>query len=114
MNDLARNFARRAEEQAAASASLFEADDFTVNQKKQALFIVGKMTANLLHVLSELTAYLRATDQLDEMAIRRKEIMEKSNDIRIAAARAASTGNWDEFDRLTGLAESGSPAGDDA
>ena len=113
MNSLARDFTRRAEEQTKSAVTLFEAADFAINPKNQALFVVGKTTANLFHALAELTAYLGATDQLDEMAARRKEIMEKSNAIRTAAARAAATENWDEFDRLTGITESGPSAGDD-
>lgn len=96
MNDLARDFMRRAEEQAKSAATLFEGADFAVSPKNQALFIVGKTTANLFHALAELVAYLGAADQLDEVAARRKEIMERNNAIRIAGA----AGKWDEFDRL--------------
>lgn len=112
MNDLARDFERRAKEQAEAAVTLFDASDFSVDAHKQSLFIVAKTTANLLHLLAELTAYLKTTDQNDEMSTLRQEIMEKSNAVRTAAARAAASGNWDEFDRLTGITEGGSPESD--
>ncbi|KKN09810.1 hypothetical protein LCGC14_1042830 [marine sediment metagenome] len=91
MNDLAQDFERRAEEQLKAAIGIYESVDFNTNPKKQATFVVGKTTANLFSMLAELAAYLQATD---EMTIRRKEIMEQNNAIRIAAAE------WDEFDRL--------------
>lgn len=111
-NRLARDFERRAKEQAKSAETLFEAVDFVTDVKKQALFVVGKVTSNLFVAMAELAAYLGAADKLDEMDILRKEAMEKSNAIRTAAARGSATGNWDEFDRLAGFTESGSPEGD--
>jgi len=107
MNDLARDFERRAEEQLKAAIAIYESVDFNTNPKKQATFVVGKTTANLFAMLAELTAYLKATDEMDEMTIRRKEIMERNNAIRIAAA----AGKWDEFDRLVAEFSGGGGAG---
>jgi hypothetical protein len=96
MTDLAQDFERRAKEQTEAAQTLIEAADFNTDPKKQTLFVVGKVTGKFLHALAELTAYLKATDQLDEAAARRQEIVERSNAIRTAAA----LGNWDEVNRL--------------
>lgn len=109
MNALARDFERRADEQAKSAATLFEATDFAVSPKKQALFVVAKTTANMLHVLTELATYLKANDQLDAVTAHRQEIMERNNAIRIAVA----AGKWDEFDRLVAeFSESSAPESD--
>ena len=93
---LAADFTRRAEEQTGVARKFFDAEDFGINPQTQALFVVGKVTANVLHVMADLVAYLKGTADMDEVAVRRKEITERANGIRHAAA----AGDWDAFDKI--------------
>jgi hypothetical protein len=96
VNAIAIEFSRRSDEQAESAATLFESADFATNPKKQALFVVGKTSANMLRAMAELSTFMAITDRMGVSASRQEKRLEQSNAIRVAVA----AGNWDEFDRL--------------
>lgn len=109
MNTLALDFERRAKEHAKSADDLYQSADFGVSPQKQALFVVGKLTSNLLYLMSEQMQFSKASGKTSEADARRQKIMERNNAIRDAAA----ADDWVEFDRLTESLGSGdSPGGD--
>lgn len=109
MLSLGDDFRSRSTEQLEAAITLFESPDFAVDPTKQMGFVVAKVTANMLQVLSEVVDYLHGTDKMNAGDERRAKLMEKSNAIRTAGA----SGNWDEFDRLVREFGTSSPTGSD-
>lgn len=96
MPTLGDDFRKRSAEQHEAAINLLESDTFAVDAKEQSMFVVGKVTANLLQVMGEVVDYLHGMDTLDAAAVERDRILEKTNGIRNAAA----AGEWGEFDKL--------------
>lgn len=113
MPSLGESFRSRATEQQQHARTLFESPEFGVDPQKQALFVAAKVTANMLQLLGEVIDYLRAADNMDAAAEHRAKILEKSNAIRNAAAAAAATGNWDDFDRIASEFGTGGSQGSD-
>lgn len=104
---LAEDFRARAKAQREAANTLLGAADLKSNAEKQIAATVGQVNATLLEALADVLDYQKAADRLSPLAARRQTILEKNNAVRIAAAR----GQWEEFDRLTGIAAS-EPTGD--
>lgn len=96
MNLLAAKFIKQAKEQVEAANSLLETPEFLASAKTQAMFIIGQVNAQTLEAMAELVTYLAGTSVIDEAQAHREKLMEKTDAIRYAA----STGNWEEFDRL--------------
>ncbi|WP_068130847.1 hypothetical protein [Roseimaritima ulvae] len=71
--------------------------------------IVGQINATILESTADSLDYLRVATGEDSMVARRKAILERNDAVRTAAAIGSTTGNWDEFNRLTGIA---TPGGD--
>lgn len=90
----------RSQAQEEAAKTLFESSKFDLEPKTQALAIVAKTTANVLHILADIVDYLRASEDMDEDAKRREAYMERNNAIRNAATLGSASGDWSEFDRL--------------
>ncbi len=109
MTSLGDDFRKRSAEQHKAAMAVLELPTFSVEPKSQALFVVGKVTANLLELLGETVDYLHGTATMDALAKQRAKTLEKTNAIRNAAA----AGEWGEFNRLVREFGGGSPAGGD-
>lgn len=103
---LAIDFAKRAEELDLAAKTLLDSTDFEVSRKTQSLFIVGQVTANVMHVMADMVGFLAQTGAIDEVHARRAKLMEANNAIRLAAA----AGNWERFNEL--VKEFGGSEGD--
>ena len=101
-------FRQRAAQQRAASSVLVDADDFEQKPRNQVAAIVGQLNATIYDALADTIDYLRGGEKIDMLADRRRAILERNDAIR----RAAASGNWDEFDRLTGNAGTSSPGSD--
>lgn len=109
MSQLGDDFRKRSEEQHAAALRLLELPTFATDPKTQVMFVVGKVTANMLQVSGEMVDVLQGTAHQDAAAAHRAKILEKSNGIRNAAAAS----DWGTFDRLVReFGGSGTPGGD--
>lgn len=109
MSSLGDDFRKRSDEQHAAAMKLLESPSFGVDAKEQAVFVVGKVTANVFEALGEVVDYLRGTASLDAAAKKRAEIMERNDAIRNAAVAR----EWTEFDRLVAEFGTGGGSGSD-
>ena len=96
MQSLGENFRSRSAEQHENALALLKSPEFITDPEKQAMFVVGKLTANVLHVLGEMVDYLDGAGKMNAADDRRTKILERNDAIRNAAA----SGNWEEFDRL--------------
>ena len=105
-----------------------EALALLVESAAQSLVVTLTAYTNAMafQILDELLTSMNAGRVVDGIGERRRKILERNDAIRVAAAR----GNWNEFDRLTGIvprpgedggggdratgrnAESGAPRGD--
>lgn len=101
--DQAQAFRQRADELHDAGTLLLESDGFAVDPEKQVQATVGLVSAKMYSGLADLVEYLRMGDKIDEKAQQRKEMMERMAALRLAAAHAQESGNWDEYDRLAGI-----------
>ncbi len=63
--------------------------------------ITGHVSANVFEALADVEDSRNALEVIDEKMARRQKVLSKAAAIRQAAARATSTGNWDEYDKLT-------------
>lgn len=100
MSALADDFRKRSKEQAESSVVLFDADDFATSPKKQALAIIGQVNSTLYSALAETVDYLRFSVGPDSLNDRRAALLKRNDAIRLAAAKATMSGDWNEFDRL--------------
>jgi uroporphyrinogen-III synthase len=100
MSLLGADLARRSAEQRSAAAALLETADFTVSPKSQCLFVVGMTSANILEALGEIVDFQSGMDKLSAAEVKVREIQEKSNALRTAAALGHATGDWSKFDAL--------------
>lgn len=110
MITLADDFRSRSSEQHEAAMKLLKLPEFATDPKKQAMFIVGKVTANTLQLLSEMVDYLRVSEKMDAASQQRAQAMEKNDAIR----NAAIAENWEEFDKLVEEFGGGGQGGDRA
>jgi hypothetical protein len=108
--NLSTDFRQRAVQQRDASFVLVNADDFEQKPRNQVAAIVGQLNATIYDALADTIDYLRGGERIDAIADRRRAILERNDAIR----RAAASGNWNEFDRLTGNTTTDSPGGDEA
>ena len=106
--NLSTDFRERAEQQRAAATVVLESTEFDRNPRKQAAAIVGQVNATVFDALADMVDYLRNCEKIDDVAARRRAILERNDAIR----RAAAVGNWDEFDKLTGVTGDGSSSSD--
>lgn len=109
-------FRNRARQQREAANVLLAGSEILTDPKKQVAATVGHVASHLFDALADLVEYQQADLEGDTMASRRRAILERNNAIRKAAAR----GDWNEFDRLTGITpgdsadSGGSPPGGNA
>lgn len=102
MDAFIKDLLARADKQEEAAAQLFEHSFPMEKEKEQAVAIVAKVTANLYRVLGEFLAHQAGEATMSESDARRKALLDRSNAIRTAYAKAAASGDWSEFDRLHG------------
>lgn len=110
MNALSQAFRKEAAEVHAAAAKLLESPDLKHDPQNQIHATVGFVAAKMYGALADLVAALREGDELDDLTERRKAKFKEMDDIRTAAARATAEGDWDEFDRLTGISGGDEPS----
>jgi hypothetical protein len=108
MSALSESFRKKASDQVAASAPLFDEPDFDTNAKKQALAIIGQVNATVLTSLADVLESGRLNSSASAIRDSVGASSNLNNAIRLAAARATVTGDWNEFDRL---ASGGSTSG---
>lgn len=101
MSQFARDILRRADKHLQAADQLFEGSFPDPRQKEQAAAIVAKVTGNVYRVLGEFLTHQEASASQSEADQRRQAILERSNALRTAHAKAVATGNWTEYDRLS-------------
>jgi hypothetical protein len=108
---LADEFRTRAKEHRDAANSLIDASAILTDRNHVAA-TVGHVTAQLYTALADMEDYHHRAEEVESATARRRAILERNDAIRKAAAR----GDWDEFDRLTGIESdaSGSTSGGDA
>lgn len=104
MNVFAEGLRKESAELHDAAATLIEAADLNHNAKKQIQAIVGFVAAKQLAALADLATYLKEGDKQDARDERRDAIMKRMETIRLAAAKATVTGDWDDFNRIAGIA----------
>ncbi|MEE9597222.1 MAG: hypothetical protein V3V96_10645 [Acidiferrobacterales bacterium] len=100
MSGLGDNFRERAEKQNATAAELFGSREHDTDRKVQGSAIIAKVTANMLLLLGEVVDYLRLSVEVDDATTRRRAQSERLDAIRKAAAAAAATGDYTNYDRL--------------
>jgi len=110
MAGLPDSFRQRGKESNDASRAMLEAGDFEQSAHKQAMAIIGQVNAALFFALADMMDYLRTTTGTDSALERRRAILQRNDAIR----KAAATGNWDEFDRLTAGDDPASTGGGNA
>jgi len=96
MPTLPDEFRAKAKEQVAASAAMFEAEDFDASAKKQALAVIGQVNATVYSALADAMDYVRLSVGSESSLARTAAFLRRNHAIRKAAAR----GDWNEFDRL--------------
>jgi len=100
-------FAKKLREESAelhdAAAALLNSSDLNHDIKKQIQAIVGFVESKQLAALADLATYLKEGDKQDARDERRVAMMERMDVIRLAAAKATATGDWDDFDEVAGI-----------
>ena len=84
---------------------LLNSDDLNTDRKKQVAATVALTSANVFSALADLMDFLRVSATSDPLMLKRQQLIEKNDAIRKAAADAFVTGNWVNFDKLTGTNE---------
>lgn len=105
---LAESFRQRAAEQRAIANALLEEADVMSKATKLVPAIVGHVNATMLEALADMVDYQQTKPVLDEAMERRKAILQRNNEMRLAAAN----GDWQRFDELA--AGAGTTGGDAA
>jgi len=97
---MAEKFRERSKEMREAAASLLTSPSFTEDSKKLIAAIVGQIDADLYDALADMLDYQASKSSSDPKVAARQALIAKNDAIRKAASKAASTGDWSDFDRL--------------
>lgn len=100
MTTLAEDFREKAKQNVEGSTTLFDAPDFAADAKKQAMAVIGQVNATVYSALADMMDYQQLSASADAAMERRRAVIKRNHEIRIAASNAAATGDWNEFDRL--------------
>ena len=99
------NLRAEAKGQREAAAVLLNSDDLNTDRKKQIAATVALTSANVFVALADLMDVLRMSRTSDPVMLKRQQLIDKNDAIRKAAADAFASGNWGNFDKLTGTSE---------
>ncbi|HUS39592.1 MAG TPA: hypothetical protein VMX74_09080 [Pirellulales bacterium] len=93
-------FRKEAKTYSDAVDPLIDGAEFRTSARQQALFVVGKTTANMLNAMADMVDILTADRTLTEAEKQDAAAAEKQNEVRMAAAKALASGDWSEFDDI--------------
>ncbi len=90
----------RGQEMSDASDTLLADAEIANDPQKLATAILGKGSANLYFRLADVVDYLESSSRQGAADDRLTRIRERNDQIRLAAAKGAASGDWSAFNRV--------------